>query len=49
VQSAFFLIVGHNGTEEGSYGIDSTLLERPEDVGTIGCDVPQNLIGVICE
>ena len=40
--SFFFLIVGNDGGEEGSYGTDSGALERPEDVGGI-CDVPQQL------
>ncbi len=47
--SAFFLIVGENGTEEGSYGRDGAGLERPESVGTAACDRPQDLAGVVCE
>ncbi len=47
--SAFFLVVGEDGIDEGSYGTSSAMMERPEDVGTIGCDRPQNLPGVVCE
>jgi hypothetical protein len=49
VDSAFFLIVGNDGTEEGSYGQRSGGAERPEDTGTALCDRPQNLTGVTCE
>jgi hypothetical protein len=49
LDSAFFLIVGNNGAEEGSYGIDSSGVERPEDGPTPLCDRPQNLGGVVCE
>ncbi len=47
--SFFFVIVGHNGTAEGSYGRDSAGAERPEDTGTPACDLPQDLTGVVCE
>ena len=48
--SVFFLIVGHDGTREGSYGSDHLGLERPEDTGTLGgCDHPQELGGVLCQ
>jgi mono/diheme cytochrome c family protein len=47
--SYFFLIVGNDGSEEGSYGLDSLSAERPEDIGTPTCDHPQNLGGVLCE
>lgn len=47
--SWFFLIVASNGTDEGSYGKDANLVERPEAVGVGVCDVPQDLAGVICE
>jgi hypothetical protein len=46
--SVFFLIVGHNGSQEGSYGNHSSGAERPEDTGTPVCDVPQNL-GSTCD
>ena len=49
----FFLVVANNGVAEGSYGRyrlgDGTEPERPEDIGTPVCDVPQNLGGVTCE
>ena len=44
--SWFFLVVASNGSEEGSFGKDSTVVERPEAVGVGICDVPQNLAGV---
>jgi len=47
--SYFFVIVGNDGDEEGSYGLDGFSVERPEDIGTPTCDHPQNLGGVICE
>jgi hypothetical protein len=43
--SAFFLVVGHDGAVEGSYGQRSSGVERPEDTATPGCDLPQNLAG----
>jgi len=40
----YFVIVGNNGTIEGSYGQDSAGIERPE-AGTLpGCSYPQQLI-----
>ena len=48
LDDAFFLVVGRNNTEEGSYG-QSTAGERPEDFSTAGCDRLQNLAGVTCE
>jgi hypothetical protein len=47
--SAFFIVVGEDGSEEGSYGKSSAGVERPEDVGTIDCDRIQNVAGVTCE
>jgi hypothetical protein len=50
--SFFFLVVGNDGSDEGSYGqfkSGATTGERDEDVGTPTCDYPQNLAGVICE
>ena len=49
LDNAFFLMVGENGIDEGSYGKDGAGVERPEDVGTAGCDRPQNLGGIVCE
>jgi hypothetical protein len=46
--SVFFVVVGHDGIWEGSYGLTSEDLERNEDVGTPGCDIPQNLAGNVC-
>ncbi|MDX1389153.1 MAG: hypothetical protein R3344_08185, partial [Acidobacteriota bacterium] len=42
--NAFFVVVGNNGTVEGTYGTDGTD-PRPEDVGTAVCDIPQDLSG----
>jgi hypothetical protein len=47
--SAFFLIAGNDGANEGSYGEDSGSVQRPEHSGTAGCDYPQDLGGVVCE
>jgi len=41
----FFLVVGNTGWAEGSYGSDSAGAERPEDIGTAGCDLVQDLSG----
>jgi hypothetical protein len=46
--SYFFLVVGNNGSVEGSYGHDSLGGERPEDVDTPTCPYPQALTAV-CE
>ncbi len=40
--NAFFVVVGNNGAVEGTYGTDGTD-QRPEDVGTAVCDIPQDL------
>jgi hypothetical protein len=40
----YFVIVGQNGTKEGSYGT-GTAGERPEAVGIGACDKPQDLSG----
>lgn len=45
----FFLIVGNDGAREGSYGTNGAGAERPEDTATPGCDLPQDLGGVICQ
>jgi len=39
----FFVVVGNNGTEEGSYGRDSAGVERSEDATSSVCPMPQNL------
>jgi cysteine-rich repeat protein len=36
----YFVIVGHDGDDEGSYGVDSTPAQRPEAVGIGSCDRP---------
>lgn len=36
----YFVIVGNNGEKEGSYGKDSSGLERPEATGITSCDWP---------
>jgi cysteine-rich repeat protein len=36
----YFVIVGYDGNDEGSYGVDSTLAPRPEAVGVGACDRP---------
>ncbi len=41
----YFVIVGNNGTVEGSYGTDSLGTQRPESVGLSGCDIPQDING----
>ncbi len=46
--SVFFVVVGTDGAAEGSYGRDGDGVERPEDVGTPGCDLPQDLAGNVC-
>ncbi|MCP3981531.1 MAG: hypothetical protein GY716_19710 [bacterium] len=46
MDDAFFLIVGNNGSSEGSYGRDGAGAERPEDVGTAACDISQDLAAV---
>jgi hypothetical protein len=43
--SSFFLVVGNNGWAEGSFGTDSQGVERPESLGTPGCDLVQDLSG----
>ncbi len=47
--SVFFVIVGNDGAKEGSYGANGAGGERPEDTSTPGCDLPQNLAGILCE
>ena len=44
-RDTFFLIVGHNGVVEGSYGLFGAGGERPEATGLTGCEIPQDLTG----
>jgi subtilisin-like proprotein convertase family protein len=39
----YFVIVGHNHAQEGSYGASSSSVERPEAVRIAACDQPQIL------
>lgn len=39
----YFVIVGNNGYEEGSYGKNHLGIERPEAIGNQSCNWPQNL------
>jgi hypothetical protein len=41
--SMFFVVVGNNGADEGSYGLDSNGLERGEDWWSSTCPYVQNL------
>ncbi len=41
--SFFWVIVGNDAVVEGSYGKNSSGVERPEDSGLTTCQVPQNL------
>jgi hypothetical protein len=43
--SVFFLVVGNNGTQEGSYGKVTGGAERPEAGAVSGCDFAQVLTG----
>ena len=45
----FFLIVGNDGTHEGSYGAGAGGAERPEATGVGSCHLPRSLAGVICQ
>lgn len=40
---AFWVIVGHNGVREGSYGTNSSGTERPENTTLPTCNYPQDL------
>lgn len=42
-ESSFWLIVGNDGTKEGSYGTGANGVERPEDTLLSACNVPQDL------
>ncbi|MEM7245609.1 MAG: LamG domain-containing protein [Acidobacteriota bacterium] len=41
--SFFFVVVGQRDDAEGSYGRDSSGIERPEATDTVGCDADQAL------
>lgn len=41
--SRFWLIVGHDGAVEGSYGVAGSGSERPEDTALASCDLAQDL------
>jgi hypothetical protein len=41
--SLFFVVVGNDSTVEGSYGRDSSGVERPEDTLSPFCNIPQDL------
>jgi hypothetical protein len=45
----FFLVVGNDGSREGSFGLDGAGAERPEDSAAPLCPWPQDLAGVTCE
>ena len=36
-------VVAQDGTNSGSYGTDGTGQERPEDVSSLDCPLPQSL------
>lgn len=44
-ESVFFVIVGNDASNEGSFGVNSNFVERPQAVGVGACDLPQNLAG----
>jgi len=41
----FFLVVGNNGSVEGSFGTDGAGFERPQDPDSFACAYPQDLSG----
>jgi len=41
----YFVVVGNNGDYEGSYGKDSSNIERPEATGISNCEWEQQLFG----
>ena len=41
----FFVVVGNNGVNEGSYGKDSAGVQRPPATGVGACNLPQQLTG----
>ena len=46
--SYFWLIVGNDGADEGSYGTNGGGVERPEDSGASACNLPQ-LLATSCD
>ena len=42
-QFYYFVVVGQNGVLEGSYGQNSSGVERPESVGIGACEMAQGL------
>jgi len=46
-QWCYFVVVGQNGSIEGSYGRHSSGIERPEATGIGKCDLPMNLMGPV--
>ena len=42
-ESLFFVVVGTTATADGSYGLDSAGVERPEDAVSAACPLPQDL------
>ncbi len=44
----YFVIVGNDGTNEGSYGRDHAGVERPEAVGLPDCDFPR-VLDALCD
>lgn len=43
IDRAYFVLVGNTGAVEGSYGLESDGVERTQDIGSAGCDLPQDL------
>ena len=41
----YWVIVAQNAAKEGSYGQNSSSVERPEATGIGSCDLPQDLTG----
>jgi len=41
--SLFFVVVGNDGANEGSYGLDGGNGERPPDLLNVACPLPQAL------
>ena len=49
MDSVFFLVVANDAVKEGSYGVSSGAIERPEALGLPTCDYLQDLASVTCE
>ncbi|HHN75273.1 MAG TPA: hypothetical protein ENK10_08610, partial [Acidobacteria bacterium] len=45
-EAIYFVVVGQNDVVEGSYGLDSEFIERPEANGVGICDLPRDLSGI---